>query len=382
MDKSPEEINENPEHPENPLTDIVETEISEDVHNDKSVSGAILIIPLLLSLYLFLGFTNVDTKHTPFKKVKLADEEVYEEEGAPNINFSALLAPEEFSKGLRDTVYTDKDIWLEMRIDEQQLYAHHRDGRIIKYPVSSGNPHASKSVESRPGLFAIFFKTEVHLSSQFNNARMNYFMPFNMGIGFHGLPGTGYYGFLGVRPSSHGCIRMRNEDVKVLFGQCEIGTLVLSHRGKSARVVAFAPKDFKNDLQYTKEDYLNMLAYNMGAIMEGKYFDRPPKRFILDGSVIPKSGINVITTDDIPEKQALPFAVYKVKNDPDVLIYDERSAVPSEINLSVAASFMEFSGDVSTQMPTASADIPSDPEMVKKYVHNPIGILPYFPPNR
>lgn len=377
MDKSPEEINDSLDHQNSP-----ETEISEGDHNDKSVSGAILIIPLLLSIYLFLGFTNVDVKHTPSKKVKLADEEVYEEEGAPKVNFSALLAPEEFSKGLRDTVYTDKDIWLEMRIDEQQLYAHHRDGRVIKYPVSSGNPHASKSVESRPGLFAIFFKTEVHLSSQFNNARMNYFMPYNMGIGFHGLPGTGYYGHLGVRPSSHGCIRMRNEDVKVLFGQCEIGTLVLSHRGKSARIVAFAPKDFKNDLQYTKDDYLNMLAYNMGAIMEGKYFENPRKRFILDGTVIPKSGVNVISTDDIPEKQALPFAVYRVKNDPDVLVYDERLAVPSEINSSVAAGFMNFSGEVNPQMPTASADIPSNPDMVKKYVHNPIGILPYFPPNR
>jgi hypothetical protein len=310
LDKSPEQIDDNTEHQEN-----METTVFEDEHVDDGgkVSAAILLIPLLLSVYLFLGFTNVDVKHTHSKKVKLADEEMYEEEGAPKVNFSALLAPEEFSKGLRDTVYTDLDIWLEMRIDEQQLYVHHRDGRIIKYPVSSGNPHASKSVESRPGLFAIFFKTEVHLSSQFNNARMNYFMPYNMGIGFHGLPGTGYYGHLGVRPSSHGCIRMRNEDVRVLFGQCPIGTLVLSHRGKSARIVAFAPKDFKNDVQYTKDDYLNMLAYNMGAIMEGKYFERPPKKFILDGTVIPKSGINVITTDNIPDKQVLPFAVYRIK---------------------------------------------------------------------
>lgn len=380
MDKSPENLEQNSSQEDLPLVDDHNENYQEESGPGKA-SFISFLLPLMLSVYLFLGFANDGYKKKIVTRLDKQDT-VSEDEGAPKVNFSALLAPEEFSKGLRDTVYTDKDIWLEMRIDEQQLYAHHRDGRIIKYPVSSGNPHASKSVESRPGLFAIFFKTEVHLSSQFNNARMNYFMPYNMGIGFHGLPGTGYYGHLGVRPSSHGCIRMRNEDVKVLFGQCEIGTLVLSHRGKSARVVAFAPEGFKNDVQYTKDDYLNMLAYNMGAIMEGKYFEHPPKRFILDGTVIPKSGINVITTDDIPEKQALPFAVYKIKVLPDKLVYDKDAVQPADINASVASQLFEFSGETTTQMPTASANIQADPEMVKKYVHNPIGILPYFPPNR
>jgi hypothetical protein len=370
--------------PENIAANTEQEEIAESfIPEENEMTGGnniVLLFPLLLSIYLFLGFTNVDSPGKYLKKNAPEATTEKNEDGSPNINFSALLAPEEFSKNLRDTVYTGEDLWLELRIDQQTLYAHYRDGRVLKYPVSSGNPHASKSVESRPGLYAIFLKEEVHLSSQFNNARMNYFMPYNMGIGFHGLPGTGYYGHLGVRPSSHGCIRMRNEDVRVLFGQCKLGTLVLSHKGKSTRVVAFAPKDFKNDAEYTKDDYMSMLAYNLSSIMEGKYFLNPPKKFVLDGTIIPRSGINVVSTDNIPEKQMLPFTVVKIKQPPDKLVTVNDAADIKELEAAGYNDMFQFSN--TDTITTAGVDLPIDPETVKKYSHNPVGILPYFPPNR
>jgi len=296
------------------------------------------------------------------------------------INFSALLAAEEFSKNLRDTVYTDGNLWLELRIDQQILYVHYRNGKTKTYNVSTGNKNLSKGVESRPGLFAVFLKEEIHKSSQFNNAQMNYYMPYNMGIGFHGLPGSGYYGFLGKQPSSHGCIRMRNEDVRELFKETSIGTIVLAHRGHTARVVAFAPEGFKNDAEYTKDDYMNMLAYNLGSIMEGKYFTNPPKRFILDGKVLPKSGVNVVNNDDIPEKQMLPFAVAKIRAKTDFLTgsrFVNRNV--SEIG-DLAEQFGVPAGDSLIAENTSPVTV--DPDMIKKYVYNPVGILPYFAPNR
>jgi len=365
------------------MDEQIENSVPEEIEvtGEEQDSGnkVMLLFPLLISIFLFAGFSQDGY----FKKDsgKFSDEVTAEEDAGPKINFSALLAAEEFSKSIRDTVYTDRDLWLELRIDQQMLYVHYRDGRIVKYPVSTGNPYASKSVESRPGLFAIFFKNEVHLSSQFNNARMNYFMPYNMGIGFHGLPGTGYYGHLGVRPSSHGCVRMRNEDVRVVFQQSDIGTLVLSHRGKSTRTVAFAPEGFKNDADYTKEDYLNMLAYNLSSVMEGKYFTHPPKRFILDGTVIPKSGVNVLSTDDIPEKQLLPFAIARNEMKTDVLaVRKPEGEVVREANETLFIA--ETGGESKDTVQTSSVSLSVNPEMVKKYVHNPIGILPYFPPDR
>jgi hypothetical protein len=257
------------------------------------------------------------------------------------------------------------------------LYVHYKDGREKKYPISTGNKFLSKGIESRPGLFAIFYKEALHLSSQFNDAKMFYYMPFDMGIGFHGLAGTGYYGNLGVRPSSHGCIRMRTEDAKSLFGECNIGTLVLVHRGATARVVAFAPEGFKNETEYSKDDYMNMLAYNLSSICEGNYFVYPPKRFIMDGTVIPKYGINVRSSEEIPEKQELPVYVSKIDLSSDKLD-DSRFVKKNDVKEHLFADNME----INDSNQTAANDIEVSSETIKKYVYNPIGILPYFPPNK
>ena len=245
----------------------------EEVTSHPVKTGWFYLFPVFVTLFFAFGFMQVSSAKEKTRYISYSADESGKKK--QDINFAALLANDQFSQNLRDTVYTDQDLWLELRIDQQTLYVHHRDGRVVKYPVSTGIPGASKSIESRPGLFAIFIKEEVHLSTQFNNARMNYYMPYNMGIGFHGLPGTGYYGNLGVRPSSHGCIRMRNEDVRVLFGLCKIGTLVLSHKGHSARTVSFAPEGFVNESEYSKEDYIKLMAYNLGSLLEGKYFIHP-----------------------------------------------------------------------------------------------------------
>ncbi len=363
------------EQPENsPITGNIEEPEFEQGHRGNQ---AALILPFLMSVFLFLGFTSLDSASEYLKQ-----NQVYSVDNSktPDINFTALLAGEQFSKNLRDTVYTNDDKWLELRIDKQTLYVHYKNGNVKTLPVSTGNKFLSKGIESRPGLFAIFLKEEVHLSSQFDNARMNYYMPYNMGIGFHGLPGTGYYGFLGVRPSSHGCIRMRNEDVKGLFNECKIGTIVLAHTGHSARVVAFAPEDFKNDVVFTKDDYLNMLAYNLGSIMEGKYFVNPPKRFIIDGTIIPRSGVNVRSIEEIPEKQRMPYkpTFFTVQLD-KLGCAGYKFAIKDSVELPFAESFDRNSED---SLSNTNTGLPVSPEMVKKYVYNPVGVLPYFPPNR
>lgn len=350
------------------------------VHESSTEKNAIAyILPLLLCVFLFAGFTQQHSVKKTLRGMIETTEEISDSK-TPKINFTALLAAEEFSKNLRDTVYTDKDKWLELRIDQQVLYVHYKNGRTKTYNVSTGNKFLSKGVESRPGLFAIFLKEEIHKSSQFNNAQMNYYMPYNMGIGFHGLPGSGYYGFLGKQPSSHGCIRMRNEDVRELFKETDIGTIVLAHRGNTNRVVAFAPEGFTNDAEYSKDDYMNLLAYNLGSIMEGKYFTNPPKRFILDGTVLPRSGINVLSNETAPEKQLLPFAVVKIEMDTDLL---NDSKFSRKNNIAEVHNISEHYGIAGGDtMITAGSQISVAPEMIKRYVYNPVGILPYFPPNK
>lgn len=342
----------------------------------RSRKNYLFLIPLALGVYFILGFAQLGNNES-FREGLLnkVDRRMNKE---PNVNINALLSLETFSQNLRDTVYTDKEMYLELRIDEQMLYVHYRDGTMKEYPVSTGNKYLSKSVESRPGLFAIFSKTAVHLSSQFNNAKMYYFMPFNMGVGFHGLEGTGYYSNLGLRPSSHGCIRMRREDAKVVFDKCEIGTLVLSHRGKSARVVAFTPDGFKNRREYTKEEVMGLLAYNLNIIYEGKYFTTEPKKFVIDGKLVPRIGFNVGNADDIPEKQKFPIVINVFDLLTDKFLSDGDVKVSETLEPELAQYF-EF---IETDEYYKVNEIEVNTEVVKKLSYNPGGILPYYGPKR
>lgn len=358
----------------------------ETKHTNKKKGGrskksgfSALFVPLIFSLYLVFGFTQFDSmagfgtdwgEDTSSHKLR---------KKLPGISIGALLNWEQFSENLRDTVYTNRDLYLEVRVDRQMLYVHYRDGRIKEYPISTGIKGAHKSIDSRPGLFAIFMKEELHLSTQYNDAKMFYYMPYNMGIGFHGLASTGYYAHLGVRPSSHGCIRMRTPDARELFKECDTGTLVLSHFGHSARVIGFAPEGFENVREYTKEDYMEMLAYNLNSIYEGKYLLNPPVRFIIDPSVIPPNGFNIGTSENIPEKQQVPFLVNYLESRRDRLGTNYK---PAEVNYASLDS--ELAGNIEFNYEGASSTgtgLNVDAELINRLVFNKAGILPYFPPD-
>jgi len=268
------------------------------------------------------------------------------------------------------------------------LYQHFRNGKVVSYPISSGNKYLNRSIESRPGLFAIFYKEAHHESSQYDNADMYHFMPFNQGIGFHSLNGTGYYGNLGKTPSSHGCIRMRHQDAEKLFNECPIGTLVLAHRGYSSRYVGFAPETFKNEQEYSKEDLKTYLAANLYNILEGKYYVNDRKYFVINPEIIPRSGIYTAYDKQIPEKQLLPKGTYKFALRSDKLNYERQDYhfdlnVKDGLEIESGNEVMVSNNDKSENTNSNNTDIdlpmPKD-ELVKKFFNNPIGVLPYFPP--
>ncbi len=289
-----------------------------------------------------------------------------------------ILSENDVSVGLKDTVYTEKDSWLELRIDQQMLYQHFRDGRVVKYAISTGNKYLSRSVESRPGLFAIFHKTEKHESSQYNGAEMYFFMPFNQGIGFHSLNGTGYYGNLGVRPSSHGCIRMRHDDVRKVFKDSPLGTLVLAHNGKTARTVGFAPKEFISADSMSKDEEKLLIAENLQNILEGKYFISDRKFFIVNPKTIPVSGIYIGYDAKLPDKQKTLKSVYYFKNQDDWLMSINSGDILDSAKSAEYLAGMNYDDyKIKDRKPDQEL---SSAELIKKYFHNPIGILPYFPP--
>lgn len=349
----------------------------------KSKNGNVYfsIIPVVIFLITMMGFFDnsrsslTSNTHYYFQETKGGK--------IKNAGKFNILSSDDITSGIKDTVFTDKENWLELRIDQQMLYQHWRDGRTIKFPVSSGNNKGSdpEALESRPGLFAIFQKTEHHQSSQFDAANMYHFMPFNQGIGFHSIDGTGYYSHLGVRPSSHGCIRMKHEDAKQLFIDSPLGTLVLASKGKSARTIAFAQQEFKNERDYEKDEFKFMLANNLYNIANGRYFLEDKTRFIINPKVIPVSGIYTGYDLELPDRQILPrsFTAYYSLNDRLYVKSFHNNLLVNESNEMIELisedSVINIQ-DENKKMVSSSNDL------IKKYFNNPIGVLPYFGPKR
>jgi len=354
---------------------VMKQENNNRIVNYISIFFPLGILILILSSFAFNSYPVTKERNTGFI-------ESIPNNSNLNPDRINILSEDDITLGIKDTVYTDKECWLELRIDQQMLYQHWRDGKLEKYPISTGNKYLNKGIDSRPGLFAIFFKTEHHQSTQFNNADMYHFMPFNQGIGFHSLDGTGYYGNLGKQPSSHGCIRMRHEDAKKIFKDCPLGTLVLAHRGATDRTVAFAPDGYNNKEELSKDAYKTALAENLYNLLEGNYYLKSKKFFVVDPKIIPVSGIYIGYDRKLPEKQKVP------KNDYSFEIPSERSGLRSETLLeknSITSEKKTVTEKSAEGMESASKNSQvsqETAELIKKYFHNPIGILPYYPPDK
>ncbi|MBS1493818.1 MAG: L,D-transpeptidase [Bacteroidetes bacterium] len=364
----------------------IQDEYSGEYSYEEKPTALTYFLPSLLMVFIIAGMFEggVFAQENTFVKNQFLTESKL----SPRILQSGfnVLSEENLAEGLMDTVYTDKDNWLELKIHEQMVYVHWRNGKTDKYPVSTGNKFLDKGLESRPGLFAIFVKEEHHESSQFDNADMYHFMPFNQGIGFHSINGTAYYQHLGVRPSSHGCIRMKHEDVKKMFGDVELGTIVLAHRGKFARTVAFAPKDYDvNQQAYTPQEYKQMLAENLYNVLNGKYYVADRKYFVVDPKMIPKSGVYIGYDREIPKKQEIPKPEFIINYPEDKLTENLTAAAikqlesnpPVQDNNDETTEFVSNDNSVKKDISVSSSD-----ELVKKYFSNPIGVLPYFPPTK
>jgi hypothetical protein len=172
---------------------------------------------------------------------------------------------------LRDTVYVLDSTYLEVRLNEQMIYQHFRSGRVARFTCSTGDPRIKDGIATREGIFSIQWKARKHMSQQFQ-VYLNYWMPFDGGIGFHGLQGTSYYRYLGRRPSSHGCVRIANETGAKLFPNSPRGTVVWVHSGSPARLVRFADSTMPG-LQVMETIDADLLQARLSAVLERRAAD-------------------------------------------------------------------------------------------------------------
>lgn len=95
---------------------------------------------------------------------------------------------------------------------------------LREFPVSTGANGATPR-----GSYRIFRKSASTVSTSDRAVSMRWMTNFNGGIGFHGIPRKGgreLYTPLGIRPVSHGCIRMADADAQWIFDNAPMGTPV------------------------------------------------------------------------------------------------------------------------------------------------------------
>ncbi len=163
---------------------------------------------------------------------------------APDSEIVFLFLP------FKDTFYYLGKQYIEIDLKKQIAVLVSRDGENDTVKISSGNKYLNKAIETPTGFFAVQNKAPIQISRQFENTEMLNWIGFNGNIGFHGLKKTGYYAHLGRKPSSHGCVRMSNEDGERWFKIVKIGTPVLVFKDTPVRVIKFANY---SDINYNRD---------------------------------------------------------------------------------------------------------------------------------
>jgi lipoprotein-anchoring transpeptidase ErfK/SrfK len=133
---------------------------------------------------------------------------------------------------LSESQTEDQTVRLVLRLGERQVYVYQGKAAIAIYPVAIGRP----DTPTPTGEFQVFEMIE---DPAWKNPRTGEVeapgadgslgtrwigfveMP-NGVIGFHGTPNRSSIG----RAASHGCVRMRNEDVVAMFEHVIVGTVV------------------------------------------------------------------------------------------------------------------------------------------------------------
>jgi hypothetical protein len=220
-------------------------------------------------------------------------------------------------KQLRDTVYTNKDHFIEVNLFTQQATLYSRDGSEFRFPISSGTKRVLKGMDTKEGLFAIQWKAKKQYSVQFDSTVMLNWMGFNNGIGFHALHGKSYYKYLGKKNVSHGCVRLSREDAKIVYEKVERGTPVLVHKGNNAIKIAFTSVGESYN-QYSYSETYKLLKERYQKLYDGNYLISSNEKILLDGNNIFSNGLPIGNSELILARQNLkPSTLWIDRNKPE-----------------------------------------------------------------
>jgi hypothetical protein len=284
----------------------IEQESSDRGYRAAGITAFIGMMSLLAVLVLFNGFSDasVVTAYT------VQADSIRKAEAKEGHKTKVLPPPMVLSRmPLLDTVYTTDDLYLDVDLKKQNVTVRFRDGSSRTFRISSGNPAIREGIATPSGLFTVQNMQPMAISKQFHDAKLHHWIGIQGGVGFHGLDGNGYYGTLGVRPSSHGCVRMAREEVAEMYKLVHPGALIMVHNESPARVVAFC--DPADTADATLIDSASVYDKSLGkerlrALYGGTYWTKPVPRIVHLARQRVRWGMEIgdrkrITRQELPE---------------------------------------------------------------------------------
>lgn len=118
--------------------------------------------------------------------------------------------------------------WAEAVVDisEQRVVILDTAGTVLRtWKISSGGPQTPTPL----GTFKVTSKSRDTFAAGNPRVTMRHMTRFSGAIGFHSIPrldGIALHTPLGMRPVSHGCIRLRDKNAKELFDKLPLGARV------------------------------------------------------------------------------------------------------------------------------------------------------------
>ena len=143
-----------------------------------------------------------------------------------------------------DPVYTQEafcrdkndigETYVEISLTNQTLWFYKYGKLVVETPVVTGNPYAGHETPSG-GVWSLKGRMRNQtLSGQGYNSPVDYWMPFNGGVGIHDMQSRAWFGgsiYLGS--GSHGCINTPLAAVKLIYDQIEEGVPVIVYKDES-----------------------------------------------------------------------------------------------------------------------------------------------------
>ncbi len=151
---------------------------------------------------------------------------------SPTASLATVQGKKQETKGKSPGV-ASRNTRLVIRLNERRVYVYQDDQPIDSYPIAVGK----KGWETPTGKFQILQMLEnpswqhpwngqivpPGADNPLGRRWIGFWTDGERAIGFHGTPNEELVG----QAVSHGCIRMRNNDVQALFDQVTIGTTVI-----------------------------------------------------------------------------------------------------------------------------------------------------------